>query len=87
MVPDAVKLLDQEDVVFLDVRTSQEFNYESGIKNALLIPINDLEKKLLCLRLIKVKTLLSIVEAEEDQNGNQIIKRKTSMSLTWKADS
>ena len=66
LVQDAVKLLDQEDVLFLDVRTSQEFKYEGSIKNALLIPVNDLEKKLLCLRRIKVKTLLSIVEVEED---------------------
>ena len=45
LVQDAVKLLDQEDVLFLDVRTSQEFKYEGNIKNALLIPVNDLEKK------------------------------------------
>ena len=44
LVQDAVKLLDQEDVLFLDVRTSQEFKYEGSIKNALLIPVNDLEK-------------------------------------------
>ena len=31
LVQDAVKLLDQEDVLFLDVRTPQEFKYEGGI--------------------------------------------------------
>ena len=46
LVQDAVKLLDQEGVLFLDVRTSQEFKYEGGIKNALLIPVNNLEKKI-----------------------------------------
>ena len=66
LVQDAVKLLDQEDVLFLDVRTSQEFKYEGSIKNALLIPVNDLEKKITCLRRIKVKASLSIVEVEED---------------------
>ena len=52
LVQDAVKLLDQEDVLFLDVRTSQEFKYEGSIKNALLIPVNDLEKKITILEAV-----------------------------------
>ena len=52
LVRDAVKLLDQEDVLFLDVRTSQEFKHEGSIKNALLIPVNDLEKKITMLEAV-----------------------------------
>ena len=33
---DATKYLDQEDVLFLDVRTSQEFNYDGSIKLSLI---------------------------------------------------
>ena len=58
LVQDAVKLLDQEDVLFLDVRTPQEFKYEGSIKNALLIPVNDLEKKIDRLVLSSNQTLI-----------------------------
>ncbi len=58
LVQDAVKLLDQEDVLFLDVRTSQEFKYEGSIKNALLIPVNDLEKKITVLEAYKSKNII-----------------------------
>ena len=58
LVQDAVKLLDQEDVLFLDVRTSQEFKYEGSIKNALLIPVNDLEKKITMLEAYKSKKII-----------------------------
>ena len=58
LVQDAVKLLDQEDVLFLDVRTSQEFKYEGSIKNALLIPVNDLEKKITMLEAYKSKSII-----------------------------
>ena len=57
-VQDATKHLDQEDVLFLDVRTSQEFNYEGSIKNALLIPINVLEKKLTLLEYYRDKKII-----------------------------
>ena len=57
-VQDARKHLDQEDVLFLDVRTSQEFNYEGSIKNALLIPINVLEKKLTLLEYYRDKKII-----------------------------
>ena len=58
LVQDAVKLLDQEDVLFLDVRTPQEFKYEGSIKNALLIPVNDLEKKITMLEAYKSKSII-----------------------------
>ena len=57
-VQDATKHLGQEDVLFLDVRTSQEFNYEGSIKNALLIPINVLEKKLTLLEYYRDKKII-----------------------------
>ena len=58
LVQDAVKLLDKEDILFLDVRTSQEFKYEGSIKNALLIPVNDLEKKITMLEAYKRKNII-----------------------------
>ena len=38
--------LGEKDVLFLDVRTRQEFVTEGRIKNARLIPLNYLEKKI-----------------------------------------
>ena len=58
MVQDAVKLLDQENVLFLDVRTSQEFRHEGSIKNALLIPVNEIEKKITMLEAYKSKSII-----------------------------
>ena len=55
---DATKYLDQEDVLFLDVRTSQEFKYDGSIKNALLIPVNVLEKKITLLEYYKDKKII-----------------------------
>ena len=55
---DATKYLDQEDVLFLDVRTSQEFNYDGSIKNALLIPVNVLEKKIKLLEYYRDKKII-----------------------------
>lgn len=57
-VQDAIKYLEQEDVLFLDVRTSQEFNYDGSIKNALLIPVNVLEKKITLLEYYKDKKII-----------------------------
>ena len=57
-VQDAIKYLDQEHVLFLDVRTSQEFNYDGSIKNALLIPVNVLEKKITLLEYYKDKKII-----------------------------
>ena len=42
----AHKKLGDSDVLFLDVRTGQEFVTEGKIKDALLIPVNVLEKRL-----------------------------------------
>ena len=39
--------LGEKDVLFLDVRTRQEFVTEGRIKNARLIPLNYLEKKII----------------------------------------
>ena len=77
LVQDAVKLLDQEDVLFLDVRTSQEFKYEGSIKNALLIPVNDLEKKITMLEAYKSKNVLNGKVLYSDNNRidtNNILK-------------
>ena len=57
-VQDAIKYLEQEDVLFLDVRTSQEFNYDGSIKNALLIPVNVLEKKITLLEYYRDKKII-----------------------------
>ena len=57
-VQDAIKYLEKEDVLFLDVRTSQEFNYDGSIKNALLIPVNVLEKKITLLEYYKDKKII-----------------------------
>ena len=57
-VQDAIKYLDQEDVLFLDVRTSQEFNYDGSIKNALLIPVNVLEKEITLLEYYRDKKII-----------------------------
>ena len=81
MVQDAVKLLDQEDVLFLDVRTSQEFKYEGSIKNALLIPVNDLEK-ITMLEAYKSKNIIVYCRSgRRSKMATKLLKKKTSMSL------
>ena len=82
LVQDAVKLLDQEDVLFLDVRTSQEFKYESSIKNALLIPVNDLEKKITMLEAYKSKNI--IVYCRSGRRSKMAIKllKKKNFNVT-----
>ena len=45
-VQEAHKSLGNQGVLFLDVRTRQEFVNDGRIKNALLVPVNSLEKKL-----------------------------------------
>ena len=56
-VEQAIKYLNDESVLFLDVRTQNEFNYDGSIKNALLIPANQLEKKLTMLEYYKDKKI------------------------------
>ena len=56
-VEQAIKYLNDEAVLFLDVRTQNEFNYDGSIKNALLIPANQLEKKLTMLEYYKDKKI------------------------------
>lgn len=58
LVKDAIKYLNNENVLFLDVRTSNEFNIDGSIKNALLIPANKLEKKLTMLEYYKDKKII-----------------------------
>ena len=55
---DVSKYLNNEDVLFLDVRTANEFNYDGSIKNALLIPVNQLKKKLTILEYYKNKKII-----------------------------
>ena len=77
LVQDAVKLLDQEDVLFLDVRTSQEFKYEGGIKNALLIPVNDLEKKITMLEAYKSKNIIVYCRSgRRSKMATKLLKKK-----------
>ena len=57
-VKEAIKYLNDDDVLFLDVRTQNEFNYDGSIKNALLIPVNQLEKKLTILEYYKNKKII-----------------------------
>ena len=45
-VQEAHESLGNQGVLFLDVRTRQEFVNDGRIKNALLVPVNSLEKKL-----------------------------------------
>ena len=45
-VQEAHENLGNADILFLDVRTRQEFVNEGRIKNALLIPVNTLERRL-----------------------------------------
>ena len=45
-VQEAHEYLGNEDILFLDVRNRQEFVNEGRIKNALLIPVNVLERRL-----------------------------------------
>ena len=77
LVQDAVKLLDQEDVLFLDVRTSQEFKYEVSIKNALLIPVNDLEKKITMLEAYKSKNIIVYCRSgRRSKMATKLLKKK-----------
>ena len=57
-VQEAHESLGDEEVLFLDVRTRQEFVNDGRIKNALLIPINSLEKKLIELEIHKQKKII-----------------------------
>ena len=50
--------LGDADVLFLDVRTRQEFVNEGRIKNALLIPVNVLERRLTELDQYKEKKII-----------------------------
>ena len=78
LVQDAVKLLDQEDVLFLDVRTSQEFKYEGSIKNALLILVNDLEKKITMLEAYKSKSIIVYCRSgRRSIMATKLLKEKT----------
>ena len=45
-VQEAHESLGSGDILFLDVRTRQEFVNEGRIKNAMLIPVNVLERRL-----------------------------------------
>ena len=77
LVQDAVKLLDQEDVLFLDVRTPQEFKYEGNIKNALLIPVNDLEKKITMLEAYKSKSIIVYCRSgRRSKMATKLLKKK-----------
>ena len=57
-VEQAIKYLNDEAVLFLDVRTQNEFNYDGSIKNSLLIPLNQLGKKLTMLEYYKDKKII-----------------------------
>ena len=50
--------LGNQGVLFLDVRTRQEFVNDGRIKNALLVPVNSLEKKLIDLEIHKQKKII-----------------------------
>ena len=77
LVQDAVKLLDQEDVLFLDVRTSQEFRHEGGIKNALLIPVNEIEKKITMLEAYKSKSIIVYCRSgRRSKMATKLLKKK-----------
>ena len=78
----ALKLLDHEGVLFLDVRTPQEFNYEGSIKNALLIPINDLEKKISMLEYYKDKRIIVYCRSgRRSKIATEILKKKNFNAL------
>jgi len=57
-VQEAHNSLGEENVLFLDVRTREEFVRDGRIKNALLIPVNLLEKKLIELDAHKQKKII-----------------------------
>ena len=77
LVQDAVKLLDQEDVLFLDVRTPQGFKYEGSIKNALLIPVNDLGKKITMLEAYKSKKIIVYCRSgRRSKMATKLLKKK-----------
>ena len=57
-VQEAHESLGDEDVLFLDVRTRQEFVNDGRIKNAMLVPVNSLEKKLIDLEIHKQKKII-----------------------------
>jgi len=56
-VQEAHESLETQGVLFLDVRTRQEFVNDGRIKNALLVPVNSLEKKLIDLEIHKQKKI------------------------------
>lgn len=57
-VQEAHENLGNADILFLDVRTRQEFVSEGRIKNALLIPVNVLERRLTELYQYKEKKII-----------------------------
>jgi len=57
-VQEAHGSLGDQEVLFLDVRTRQEFVNDGRIKNALLVPVNSLEKKLIDLEIHKQKKII-----------------------------
>jgi len=57
-VQEAHENLGNADILFLDVRTRQEFVNEGRIKNALLIPVNVLERRLTELYQYKEKKII-----------------------------
>ncbi len=57
-VQNAHESLGNHDVLFLDVRTRQEFVNDGRIKNALLVPVNSLEKRLIDLEIHKQKKII-----------------------------
>tara|TARA_Y100001968_G_scaffold273814_1_gene266646 strand:- start:209 stop:574 length:366 start_codon:yes stop_codon:yes gene_type:complete len=57
-VQEAHNSLGEENVLFLDVRTREEFVRDGRIKNALLIPVNSLEKKLIELDIHRQKKII-----------------------------
>jgi len=57
-VEEAHDSLGQEDILFLDVRTHQEFVDEGKIKNAMLIPVDILERRLNQLETYKDKKII-----------------------------
>ena len=52
--------LGDSDVLFLDVRTRQEFVTEGKIKDAMLIPVNALERRLVELKQHQEKEILRL---------------------------
>ena len=57
-VQEAHESLGSGDILFLDVRTRQEFVNEGRIKNAMLIPVNVLERRLTDLEQYRDKKII-----------------------------